>query len=69
MTKECVAIKTGMLLKYADEPSWVIVSNDSKWTLGKLKKCLFNRATKCFKKWNYYDYTAGLKGYRFQMWS
>ena len=28
MTKECVAIKTGMLLKYADEPSWVIVSND-----------------------------------------
>ena len=43
MTKECVAIKTGMLLKYADEPSWVIVSNDSKWTLGKLKKCLFKR--------------------------
>ena len=64
MTKECVAIKTGMLLKYADEPSWVIVSNDSKWTLGKLKKCLFNRATKCFKKWNY----AGLKAIRFQMY-
>ena len=28
MTKECAAIKSGMLLKYADEPGWVIASND-----------------------------------------
>ena len=43
MTKECVAIKTGMLLKYADEPSWVIVSNDLNELREIEKKCLFKR--------------------------